>query len=123
MNLACSDENTAQVTTTGYGVFMDPDKTPALQYSNMETTSYQACFPSFPKYMAYITSVCAQEKHSKCLVDAGSPIIDSASQSLVGVALYGPEESGCAKSGPMSFLKTSEYLQWIENLSGVTCKQ
>lgn len=127
VNLACSSNIGVDVIVMGNGLLhaKSKDIAPTLQYVHMKTISKKQCFPYMPITAFRKTVICAkgEENQSICDGDGGSPLIEAASQNLVGIAAFRSKDYSCDSGAPNAFTHVSLYLPWIEQITGVTCKK
>lgn len=127
MNLACSVSYSLNVIAIGNGKTSLDGELPAsiLQYVPMKTVGTTRCAMYLPIIDYGKTIICSEGegKQSICDGDAGGPLIDAKNRNLVGISTFASAKLGCSRAAAQPFTRVSEYLKWIEKVSGIVCKK
>lgn len=125
ISLACSSSSGADVVAIGNGLTRDTDKTlpDILQYAELKTISALRCKWEFPFLLFRKSVICSkgEEKRSVCHGDSGGPLATADGSALIGLTSFGSRK-GCEQGKPQAFTRVSSYLEWIEETTGVGCK-
>lgn len=121
---ACSSAAGVDVVAIGNGLTANDATTlpPILQYTELKTISTLSCMKTFPFLLFRRSALCAkgEEQRSACQGDSGGPLI-TLNNSLVGLTSFGSPR-GCQAGAPQVYSRLSQYKSWIEEVSGVVCK-
>lgn len=91
-----------------------------LQYTELKTMSTLSCLKTYPFLIFRRSVICVEgeEERSACQGDSGGPLISN--DSLIGLTSFGSQN--CPEGAPQVFTKIAKYAKWIEDVSGVKCK-
>lgn len=123
-NLACpSSKKYTDMIAIGNGLLPTNAEyiAPTLQYAHMKRVSKKTCFLYVPTVAFRKGIICAEGKENESICNSGGPLMDASSQNLVGISSF-RSLYGCGDK-PQAFTRTSKYLQWIEETTGVTCTE
>lgn len=114
----------SEVIASGWGLKFTGDKNVAseLQWAPMRIISQAECVKAYNVLIIRGTTICAKgsEKQSVCNGDSGGPLVlKSDNRTLIGVTSFG-HTSGCHLGIPQGFSRVTSYLQWIEEVTGIT---
>lgn len=124
ISFACSAANNVDVIAIGNGKTRDSDMSPppVLQYTELKTVSRLSCLTSFPFLIFRNSIICVkgEEHKSGCQGDSGGPLI-TLEHSLIGVTSFGSPK-GCEAGKPMVYTRIAYYKDWIQEVTGLECK-
>lgn len=125
ISYACSSPSDGiDVIAIGNGITSDDAQivAPILQYAEMKTTTLLSCVKLFPSLLFRKSVICVQgeEQRSVCHGDSGGPLI-APKRSLIGLTSFGSEK-GCQDNAPQIFTRIFSYSKWIQEVTGVECK-
>lgn len=121
---ACSppSDSGAKVVAIGNGITKGDEMSfpKVLQYTELKTISTLSCLKTFPFLIFRRSVICVEgeEKRSACQGDSGGPLVFN--NSLIGLTSFGSRN--CPEGVPQVFTKIAKYAKWIEDVSGVKCK-
>ncbi|KAL5291023.1 hypothetical protein ACFFRR_010436 [Megaselia abdita] len=111
------------VVASGWGRTSDAAAgiTNTLQFVDLKVLDQTACAKPYKKGLVQPSNICVvtQGGHSTCQGDSGGPIVTrQGAKVLVGVTSFG-SASGCEKNIPAVFTRTTSYLPWIKQITGL----
>lgn len=123
--LACSSTSGMDVIAIGNGITKDTDKTiaPILQYTQLQTITMVECVLDFPVIIFRKSVICARgaQQRSVCRGDSGGPLVTADTGALVGISSF-VNFLGCEAGNPQGFTRVASHLEWIQEVTGITCK-
>lgn len=124
--IACSSTNGMDVIAIGNGnTKKSNDKiAPILQYSfKLRTIAIINCLLEFPFLIFRTSVICAagDDLTSMCPGDSGGPLVTTDTDKLVGISSF-ISSYGCEDGLPQGFSRVSSHLEWIEDVTGIRCK-
>ncbi|KAH8394969.1 hypothetical protein KR215_003128 [Drosophila sulfurigaster] len=107
---------------SGWGKISDSatSATDILQYISVPIMNNSGCSPWFGG-VVYETNICIKTTGgtSTCNGDSGGPLVSAETGELIGATSFGIA-LGCEVGWPGVFTRVTSYLDWIEEISGVT---
>ncbi|XP_062132254.1 brachyurin-like [Drosophila sulfurigaster albostrigata] len=111
-----------QAIASGWGRISDSatSATNILQYISVPIMNNSGCKPWFFGAV-YETNICIKTTGgtSACNGDSGGPLVSAETGELIGATSFG-SPLGCEVGWPGVFTRVTSYLEWIEEISGVT---
>ncbi|XP_060654562.1 brachyurin-like [Drosophila nasuta] len=111
-----------QAIASGWGRISDSatSATNILQYISVPIMNNSGCKPWFFGAV-YETNICIKTTGgtSVCNGDSGGPLVSAETGELIGATSFG-SPLGCEVGWPGVFTRVTSYLDWIEEISGVT---
>lgn len=111
------------VVASGWGRTSDAAAgiTNTLQFVDLTVVDQATCSKSYKKGLVQPSNVCVRTQggQSTCQGDSGGPLVTmKAPKVLIGVTSFG-SASGCEKGIPAAFTRTTSYLDWIKQNTGL----
>lgn len=123
VKLACNKAKNVVVTAIGNGLMNTTSKelAPILQFVSLKTIPLVQCLPHFPFLLLRKSVVCArgEQQKSVCHGDSGGPLVADYNGALVGLTSFG-SAAGCHLGYPQGYTSIASYLQWIEEVTGIS---
>lgn len=122
VHIACSSPDNLDLIAIANNILVSPIKK-VLQYIHMKMTSMDNCAKYLPSAAFRKSKFCAAGNGAQgiCQADSGAPLIDAKSGHLIAITQSAPALSVCER--PRPFTRVSEYVPWIQAITGVPCKK
>lgn len=124
--LACESTSGMDVVAIGNGLTKDTDKTiaPTLQYTQLSTITMPECLLTYPILLFRKSVVCARgvQQRSVCRGDSGGPLVTTDTGKLIGISSF-VNLMGCEVGNPQGFTRVAAHLDWIKEVTGITCQK
>lgn len=107
---------------SGWGKVSDSSSSisSTLQWTDAAIISNAACAVFYGKRPTSQICIGTKETHkSTCNGDSGGPLVIEGTDTLIGVTSYG-SSYGCEQGYPAGFSRVTSYLDWIEEISGLS---
>lgn len=82
------------------------------------------CVLDYPILIFRKSVICARgiQQRSVCRGDSGGPLVTADTGALVGISSF-VNIMGCESGVPQGFTRVSTHLEWIKEVTGISCKK